>query len=1243
MMKRLRRTLWHRLSRFWDYLFLACEDRLTLLAKCLGVRLEQRHDDRRTIRTYLSLEALEPRWVLSPVAVNDSYSVLHGQVLTISSPSLGLLANDSDTGDLTLTVTGHSGVSHGTVSVNTDGTFTYTPTTGYTGYDSFNYTITDGTLTASATVTIDVTDQAPVAVNASYSVPHGQTLTVSSPSLGLLAGDSDADGDTLTVTGHSAPAHGTVSVNADGTFTYTPTTSYAGYDSFTYAISDGALSASAEVTIDVTDRAPVAVNDSYLLLENHTLTASSPSQGVLANDSDPDGDTLTVTGHTSSADGTVSVNADGTFSYVPTTGYIGHDDFTYWITDGALSAQAEVTIDVGNPPVAVADSYQIMQDHTLTVSAAWRGLLSNDTNASADTLTLTLPSTPSHGTVSVDTTDGTFTYTPTTGYVGTDGFTYAIANPFGSSSTTVTIDVASNPTITVTQSPPPAPILTAPGSQTNTEGDSVSLDVTASDPNGYALQYAADNLPGGLTINSSTGVISGTVVAESADYNLGIYDVTVIVANSDGGSTSGGFTWTIDVAPPIVTNPGSQTNDSGDNVSLQISASQYDGDPLDYEATNLPDGLSLDPDSGLISGTVAADAISSTPYSVTVTVTDDTPATPVSTSQTFNWSIGAGNPTPTFTNPGAQFNSVGDYVDLTLNATDPGGYPLTVTDSGLPSGLSIDPGSGEITGTIANSAASTTPYSVTVTASDGQASDSQTFNWTVSGVILTNPGDQTNLDSDTVSLAVTASDAGGGTLSYSASGLPSGLTINTSTGVISGTISSTADASSPDTVTVTASDGSANATQTFNWEVDRLTLNAPNNQSNVEGTSVSLSLSAGDGVGTPTFSASGLPSGLTLNASTGVISGTLGDADHGQSPYQVTVTATDGSASDSQSFVWTVTPQVALQNPGSQGNAAGDSVSLALTGQDLSSGTLTYSAGGLPGGLSINASTGVISGTLSSGDASGTPYAVTVTAGDGTYSSSQTFSWTVSTIALPSPGDQDNLDDDTVSLSLAASYHGSGTLSYSASGLPDGLSLNTSTGLISGTLSNTADADGPYTTTVTATDGSASATLTINWEVDPRVTVDSIDDQMNVPGDSVSFAAVSAEDASSDSVTWTYSASGLPAGLSIDSTTGIISGTLTATVGASDTVTVTASDGIGSASQTFTWNVVPVVLNNPDNQANVGSTSITLALSADVASGYTASYSASGLPPGLSLNSSTGVISGTFSSSQLGSTVSVEG
>lgn len=630
-----------------------------------------------------------------------------------------------------------------------------------------------------------------------------------------------------------------------------------------------------------------------------------------------------------------------------------------------------------------------------------------------------------------------------------------------------------------------APNFSMLANQTNTEGDSVSLPVQANDSDGDAFSYDALNLPPGLSINSSTGVISGTVAYGAAESSDGSYNPTILIVDGKGGSKQTAFSWTINPAQvtPTLTSPGAQTNLRGGNVSLQRSATQVDNDAITYDASNLPAGLSIDSQTGLISGTVDPSATLGTPYTITVTATDD--SNNLSVSQSFNWTINATNVAPVLANPGDQTNAAGDQVSLQLSATDPDGDALTHTATGLPAGLSFDPITGTIIGTLANSAASSTPYTVTVTASDGMASSSQSFSWTVNYVGLSNPGDQSNLDGDNVSLQLGGNDASGLSLTYSATGLPPGLSIS-SGGLISGTISNTAETGSPYAVTVTASDGTHSVSQSFTWSVAKLALNAPGDQENQEGAAVALQLSATDSGGTPAYSVTGLPPGLSLNSASGLITGTVGLGAFGSSPYQVTVTATDGGSTSSQSFVWTVTPRVALVNPGDQSSASGDSVSLQVTATS-SGGTLTYSASGLPDGLSINSSTGLISGTPTT--ANTTPYTVTLMANDGTYSSSQTFAWTVSVINLVSPGDQANNDGDNVSLSLAAGYHGGGMLSYSATGLPPGTidwgDGTTDTGAIDGgngsfTVSgdHTYSEAGSYTITVQVTNSSTGASAT---------------------------------------------------------------------------------------------------------------------------------------------------------------------
>jgi hypothetical protein len=174
--------------------------------------------------------------------------------------------------------------------------------------------------------------------------------------------------------------------------------------------------------------------------------------------------------------------------------------------------------------------------------------------------------------------------------------------------------------------------------------------------------------------------------------------------------------------------------------------------------------------------------------------------------------------------------------------------------------------------------------------------------------VLTQPSNQTSAENGTITVTLTASDPDGTALTYSATGLPPGLTINATTGVISGTLTFTSAGTY--TVTATASDGQLSNSKSFTWTVTNTnrppTLTQPANQTSARNTSVSLQLAATDPDGTAlTYSAAGLPPSLTVNAATGLISGTLTASSTGS--HTVTATASDGAASNSKTFTWTVT------------------------------------------------------------------------------------------------------------------------------------------------------------------------------------------------------------------------------------------------------------------------------------------------------------------------------------------------
>jgi hypothetical protein len=253
----------------------------------------------------------------APVAVDDVDTVTEdGSVI------VDVVANDTDVDGDALAVVSVTQGANGSVTDNGDGTVTYTPDPDWNGVDSFTYTVSDGLLTDTATVTITVTavNDAPVAVDDADSIPEDGSSTVD-----VLANDLDVDGDVVFVVSVVQPANGVVVDNGDGTLTYTPDPDWHGVDSFSYLISDGALTATATVTITVTavNDAPVAVDDADTIPEDGSSTIDP-----IANDSDVDGDTLSVESVTQAANGTVVINGDGTVTYTPDADWHGTDLYT---------------------------------------------------------------------------------------------------------------------------------------------------------------------------------------------------------------------------------------------------------------------------------------------------------------------------------------------------------------------------------------------------------------------------------------------------------------------------------------------------------------------------------------------------------------------------------------------------------------------------------------------------------------------------------------------------------------------------------------------------------------------------------------------------------------------------------------------------------------------------------------------------------------------------------------------------
>jgi large repetitive protein len=275
----------------------------------------------------------------------------------------------------------------------------------------------------------------PIAVNDLYETMVDEPLVVEAA--GVLANDTDAEGDSLTAIEFIGPKNGELTLLSDGSFVYSPNPGFSGVDGFLYQADDGTSASNfAAVTIQVISPnvPPVGANDAYTVDEDGVLTVMAES-GVLINDLDVDGDPLTAELIDGPINGTLEFNADGSFTYTPDPDFHGTDAFTYVALDAEASSElilVEITVNaVNDAPVGANDAYTVDEDGVLTVMAE-SGVLINDLDVDGDPLTAELIDGPINGTLEFN-ADGSFTYTPDPDFHGTDAFTYVALDAEASS------------------------------------------------------------------------------------------------------------------------------------------------------------------------------------------------------------------------------------------------------------------------------------------------------------------------------------------------------------------------------------------------------------------------------------------------------------------------------------------------------------------------------------------------------------------------------------------------------------------------------------------------------------------------------------------------------------------------------------------------------------------------------------------------------------------------------------------
>ena len=633
----------------------------------------------------------------APTSVNDSNTTLEDTAITLS-----VMSNDSDVDGDDFNITAVTDGSNGTVTTDSS-TVTYSPDGNYTGSDSFTYTISDGVLTSTSTVSITVSavNDAPIAVNDSIILNEDELTEITN----LLDNDTDVDsGDTKTITSVSSSVAGATVSLSGNTVSYTSAQDYNGTDSFTYTMSDAAgLEDNATVTLTVTN-----INDAPVVgTSNNYSIKKGADLNITVSATDVDSDAVLSLTAASATNATVTIlDSNGTVTFNAATE--GEYTLNYTFQDehnATASGTHTVTVTLSDAPVAVDDLSNTTAEDTPKVLSVTAN--DSDDNTALTDLSVTISTQPSHGSVVVE-SDKTITYSPDGNYTGSDSFVYKITDEdsgFDTADVNITVSAVNDAPTSVNDS------------NTTLEDTAITLSVMSND---------SDVDGDDFNITAVTDGSNGTVTTDSS----------TVTYSPDGNYTgSDSFTYTISDGVLTSTSTVSITVSAVNDAPIAVNDSIILNEDELTEITNLLDN-DTDVDSGdtktitSVSSSVAGATVSLSGNTVSYTSAQDYNGTD---SFTYTMSDAAGledNATVTLTvtnindapviasgTPITTIEADASY-EFDVNATDVDGDTLSFSITNNPSWMSIDSSSGTVSGTPSNTDVNSTS-GIIVTVSDG--------------------------------------------------------------------------------------------------------------------------------------------------------------------------------------------------------------------------------------------------------------------------------------------------------------------------------------------------------------------------------------------------------------------------------------------------------------------------------------------------------------------------------------------